>query len=180
MTSLFLRRAAVALVTAAVLTAGAASAGAQDATSALTAPDGSAVGTVRLSETPHGVLLSVRIDKAPPGTHGFHIHAIGTCAAGDFKSSGGHYAPRGHEHGIRNARGRHAGDLPNIHVAADGTLNIDILAEAVSLNSGGARAPLFDADGSAFIMHAGADDLTSQPSGAAGARIACGVIKSGR
>lgn len=147
------------------------------ANAVLKAPDGGTVGTVALEETPHGVLLAVHFDKAPPGTHAFHIHAVGTCTTPDFKSAGGHYAPHGHAHGIRVAEGKHAGDLPNVHVAADGTLDIEILADAVSLADGTDRAPLFDADGSAIVMHADGDDYTSQPSGAAGGRIACGVIE---
>ena len=129
-----------------------------------------------LSETPHGVLLDVSIDKASPGAHGFHIHAVGICTAPDFTSAGGHYEPGGHEHGIRNPKGKHAGDLPNIHVGTDGTAKIEILADAVSLKDGTSRAPLFDADGSAFVMHAGVDDYLSQPAGDAGGRIACGVV----
>jgi Cu-Zn family superoxide dismutase len=174
------RQRTLVLTAAALLVAGVAvaatPAAAQQARAMLTAPDGSAVGMVQMRETPHGVLLDVRIDKASPGAHGFHIHAVGTCTAPYFKSAGGHYEPGGREHGITNPKGKHAGDMPNIHVGTDGTAKIEILAEAVSLKADTDRAPLYDADGSAFVMHAGVDDYLSQPAGDAGGRAACGVI----
>ena len=168
-------RAAGALLAAGILGA-ACPAAAQQASATLLGPDGGQVGTVTLGETPHGVLLDVRIDKAAPGAHGFHIHAVGACTPPDFKSAGGHYEPGAHEHGIANPKGMHAGDLPNVHVGADGTARIEVLAEAVSLKDGTGRAPLHDADGSAIVLHAGADDHASQPAGDAGSRAGCGVI----
>jgi Cu-Zn family superoxide dismutase len=150
---------------------------AQQARAVLHAPDGASVGTVGLTETPHGVLLAVTLDRAPTGAHAFHIHAVGACAAPDFSSAGGHFNPAGHRHGISNPAGKHAGDLPNIHVGADGTLRVEVLAEAVSLTAGGSRASLFDGDGSAIVIHTGADDYASDPAGNAGPRIACGVVE---
>ncbi|MEK9662345.1 MAG: superoxide dismutase family protein [Alphaproteobacteria bacterium] len=152
-------------------------AAAEEATATLKSPQGDTVGTVVLSETPHGVLLAVKIADLPPGPHAFHIHAVGDCTAPDFKSAGGHYNPAKHQHGIENPNGKHAGDLPNIHVSANGMQELEVLAEAVTLTDGGARATLFDADGSAIVVHAGADDYASDPAGAAGARIACGVVE---
>jgi Cu-Zn family superoxide dismutase len=167
---------AIALMSAAF----ASPAAAQQARAILNGADGAQVGTVILDETPFGVLLTAKITALPPGTHAFHIHEIGNCTPPDYKSAGGHYAPAGNEHGLTNPKGKHAGDLPNIHVAADGTLEIEILADAVSLVGGGPRAGLFDTDGSAFVVHAGADDYASNPAGAAGARIACGLIEQAR
>jgi len=137
--------------------------------------DGNEVGVVTLRQTQNdGVWLNASFDKLPPGTHAFHIHETGKCE-GDFKSAGGHYAPEDHKHGVLVAGGSHAGDMPNIHVPSDGRLNVEIFAPAVSLEADAANT-LFDDDGSALVVHAGVDDYTSQPSGDAGARIACGVV----
>ena len=94
-----------------------------------------------------------------------------------FKDSGGHYNPHGHHHGFHE-HGSHAGDMPNLIVGDNGRVHIKVLNTFVTLSDQfvGERAPLFDEDGSAFIIHAGGDDYASQPSGAAGARIACGLI----
>ena len=176
---------------------------AQQAHAVLKAQDGSPVGTIDFKETPQGVLLTFRIDALSPGAHAVHIHETGLCTGPDFKSAGGHYSPGGHAHGGGHGHDthtpmekhdsmgshdamaktkpmdKHEGDLPNLDVTADGTLTVEVLADAVSLNDGGPRAPLFDADGSAVIIHAGADDYITAPSGAAGVRIACGVITPG-
>jgi Cu-Zn family superoxide dismutase len=171
-------RSVVALAPTVVVLAGlAVPANAQQARAALTSADGRPVGTVIFRETPHGVLLSVEIGALPPGAHAFHIHQTGACTPPEFNSAGGHYDAGGHRHGIANPQGKHAGDLPNIHVAANGMVDLEILADAVSLADGGTRAPLFDADGSAIVVHAGTDDHVSDPAGNAGARIACGVIE---
>lgn len=122
----------------------------------------------------NGVWLNVSIESLPAGTHAFHIHETGKCE-GDFKSAGGHFAPAGNKHGILVKGGSHAGDMPNIHVPADGSLNIEVFAPDVTLDKG-AENSLFDADGSAIVIHEGIDDYKSQPSGDAGARIACGVV----
>lgn len=152
-------------------------AAAQEATATLKSPEGAAVGTVVLSETPHGVLMAVKVNDLEPGPHAFHIHAVGACTPPDFRSAGGHYNPAGREHGIENAKGKHAGDLPNLHVAANGKVELEVLADAVTLTDGGARATLFDADGSAIVVHAGPDDYASDPAGNAGARVACGIVE---
>lgn len=138
--------------------------------------EGRSLGEVRLEETPsNGVLLTVDLRGLEPGVHGFHIHETGRCE-GDFSSAGGHFAPQGNAHGIWSPRGRHAGDLLNVVVAGDGTLRTERLAEAVTLRDG-SPGSLMDADGSAIVIHAGADDYRSQPSGAAGPRVACGVVR---
>ena len=131
---------------------------------------GNTVGAAILRETPNGTLVAVRFRALPPGTHAFHIHAVGKCDP-PFKSAGGHYNPGGVKHGILTEGGPHAGDMPNIHIAKNGKLDIEILNTRLRLDN-----RLFDADGAALVLHAKGDDYRSQPSGAAGARIACGVI----
>ncbi|MFW6079882.1 MAG: superoxide dismutase family protein [Gemmatimonadota bacterium] len=138
--------------------------------------EGDVVATAVLRETPHGVLIRLRATALPPGEHGYHIHETGRCEPPTFESAGGHYAPRGREHGFLNPRGPHAGDLPNLHVPADGELAVEHLAGDVTLRAG-ETGTLFDDDGSALVIHARRDDYTSQPAGDSGERIACGVVR---
>ena len=136
---------------------------------------GTAVGTVVLEDTPNGVLVSAMIRGLPEGEHGFHLHETGLCEPGEgFKTAGGHYAPRGNEHGFKQIKGPHAGDMPNQFVGADGMLRAHVLNTAVTMAEG--FDTLNDADGSALIVHAGADDYSSQPTGDAGGRLACAVL----
>jgi Cu-Zn family superoxide dismutase len=135
--------------------------------------DGKEVGKATLTDTPNGVLILLELVSAPAGTHGFHIHETGKCEPPDFKSAGGHFNPDGTEHGILNLEGPHAGDMPNVHVPADGKLTVEVLNTLVTID--GERA-LLDEDGSAVVIHAGADDYKSDPAGHAGDRISCGVI----
>jgi superoxide dismutase, Cu-Zn family len=119
------------------------------------------------------VLVSLDLTAVPPGEHAFHIHAFGKCEPPDFKSAGPHFNPDQTRHGYLNPEGSHAGDMPNLHVPADGKLQVEILVPNVSLSG---EAPLLDAEGSALVIHAGADDYKSDPAGNSGDRIACGVI----
>lgn len=144
---------------------------AETATATLKDPGGRTVGSALLQQTPNGTLVAVRFRSLPPGTHAFHIHAVGKCEP-PFASAGGHYNPASANHGFLVDGGPHAGDMPNIHVAADGTLDIEVLNTRLKLD-----AQLFDADGAAIVLHAKGDDYKSQPSGNAGGRIACGVIE---
>ena len=148
------------------------------ATAPMMTADGADAGTVTFNQTKSGILhIIVEMTGMPPGTHGFHVHETGDCnPAGGFQSAGGHYAGDGKSHGIIREDGPHAGDLPNVHVGPDGILKVEIFSERMSLGEGG-RNPLMDEDGSAVIVHSGPDDYTSQPSGDAGDRIACGVIE---
>lgn len=113
------------------------------------------------------------VDGLVVGQHGFHIHAVGACTP-DFAAAGGHYKPSGAQHGTYNLQGPHAGDLPNLVVGEDGNGAIDIITNQVTLNVG--SRSLFDTDGSALVVHAGADDYLTDPDGNSGARIACGVV----
>jgi superoxide dismutase, Cu-Zn family len=134
---------------------------------------GKEVGKATLTVTPSGVLVSLDLTAVPPGNHAFHIHAVGKCEPPDFKSAGPHFNPDETKHGLMNPEGPHAGDMPNLHVPADGKLQVEILDPAVTLS---AEAALLDADGAALVIHAAADDYKTDPAGNAGDRIACGVI----
>ena len=134
---------------------------------------GGKAGMAALSETPKGVLITVELWDLPPGPHAFHIHSAGRCEP-PFTTAGGHYNPHDKKHGVMNPGGMHAGDLPNIHIGQDGKGKVEVLASQVTLGKG--TGSLFDEDGSALVIHAGADDYKSDPAGEAGPRIACGVI----
>jgi Cu-Zn family superoxide dismutase len=134
---------------------------------------GKDVGKATLTVTPSGVLVSLDLTAVPPGDHAFHIHAVGKCEPPDFKSAGPHFNPDETKHGMMNPEGPHAGDMPNLHVPADGKLEVEILDPAVTLS---AEAALLDTDGAALVIHAAADDYKTDPAGNAGDRIACGVI----
>ena len=100
---------------------------------------------------------------------------MGKCEPPEFTTAGSHFNPEGKKHGLSNPEGPHAGDLPNLDVAADGTGQVHYLATKVTLNPG--PASLFDADGTAVVVHANADDHFTDPTGNSGGRIACGVIQ---
>jgi superoxide dismutase, Cu-Zn family len=134
---------------------------------------GNEVGKVTLTSTPSGVLMSLDLTAVPAGEHAFHIHAVGKCDAPDFKSAGAHFNPDEKKHGLMNPEGPHAGDMANLHVPADGKLQIEVLNPMVTLSKENA---LLDEDGSAIVIHAGADDYKSDPAGNAGDRVACGVV----
>jgi Cu-Zn family superoxide dismutase len=134
---------------------------------------GAEVGKATLTATPSGVLISLDLTALPAGEHAFHIHAVGKCEPPKFESAGPHFNPDSTKHGLMNPQGPHAGDMPNLHVPEGGKLKVEVLNPAVTLS---AESALLDEDGSAIVVHAGADDYQTDPAGNAGARIACGVI----
>ena len=141
--------------------------------------DGGSRGMVMLQDSPTGVLITTDLKGLPAGDHGFHFHQKGACeVSGKFASAGDHFAAGGAKHGLLVQGGPHGGDMPNQHVGPDGLLKTQILNTGVTLAAG--LKSLRDADGSALVIHSDADDYKSQPSGAAGGRIACGVIGSSR
>lgn len=165
---------------AALVGSGYAAAEAQPAGTATEVPvigkTGREIGKLQLRAGPQGTLL--RLAVAPgnltPGWHGIHFHSVGTCAdSTTFEASKAHVNHGGKKHGLLNAEGPDDGDLPNVHAAADGSVN----AEAYTMTMLSGANGLRDADGSALVIHANADDHTSQPIGGAGERVACAAIK---
>lgn len=137
---------------------------------------GDETGAAALTETPNGVLISLDLRGLPTGSHAVHIHEKGVCNAADkFMSAGGHFNPPGKKHGYMVLGGVHPGDMPNQVVALDGRLRSDIINPNVTLTE--RAGTLFGTDGTAIVIHDRPDDYTSQPTGNAGDRIACGVIK---
>lgn len=127
-------------------------------------------GVVIFTKEENGVRVVANIENLTPGKHGFHIHEFGDCSALDGTSAGGHFNPEGKQHGAPTAAERHVGDLGNIEADESGKAHLDWLDSHLSLT--GTNSII----GHAVIVHAQEDDLTSQPTGAAGARVACGVI----
>ncbi|MEZ5785000.1 MAG: superoxide dismutase family protein [Xanthobacteraceae bacterium] len=163
-------------VSAAVLATSAVAQEPLKATATFINSQGDETGTATLTETPNGLLISLDLRGLPTGEHGFHIHEKGVCNAADgFASAGGHFNPTGKKHGYMVLGGVHAGDMPNQVVALDGRLRGNIINPNVTLTD--RAGTLFGNDGTAFVLHDRPDDYTSQPSGSAGDRIACGVIK---
>ena len=132
-------------------------------------------GKAMLLQAKDGIHVTVRGVGLPAGTHAVHVHTTGTCTGPDFTSAGGHWNPAKRQHGQDNPAGMHMGDMPNMTVAADGTGELSYTIAHAMLRGG--TAPLFDADGAAIVIHATADDYKTDPTGNAGGRLACGVIK---
>jgi Cu-Zn family superoxide dismutase len=145
---------------------------AMEAVAMLKTADGQSAGSVSASETPDGLAIALNVEGMSPGEHGVHVHTTGSCEPPKFESAGGHWNPTGKHHGLDNPEGHHAGDMPNLTVAADGTGKLDYTLAGATL------AGLLDTDGSAFVVHAMSDDQTSDPSGNSGDRIACGVFSA--
>jgi superoxide dismutase, Cu-Zn family len=119
------------------------------------------------------VRLVVESTGLPAGTHGTHLHAVGRCEPPAFTTAGPHLNPANRQHGLRNPQGPHLGDMPNLTVGANGQGRLETIVRG-SITPG--RAPLFDADGTALVVHAGTDDQVTDPAGNSGARIACGIL----
>lgn len=127
-------------------------------------------GIVTFTDSPEGVVVEATVEGLTPGKHGFHVHHYGDCSAPDGTSAGGHFNPDGTDHGGPHAHVRHVGDLGNLEADENGKAHYRMVDKMLELN--GAHSII----GRSIIVHAGEDDLTSQPTGAAGARVAYGVI----
>jgi Cu-Zn family superoxide dismutase len=150
-------------------------ASAQSGKATLKDAGGKEVGSAQLSQTPHGVLVRLTLKGVPAGEHAFHIHQTGKCEP-PFTTAGGHFNPGTKKHGIMAADGPHAGDMPNLHIPADGNLAIEVVNAAVTLDKDKPNS-LYKPEGTALIIHAGKDDYKTDPTGDAGGRIACGVVE---
>src|SRR3990172_7982862 len=149
--------------------------GAEHASAVLKNTAGEVIGEARFVEDGTGVVhVNVHVKGISPGEHGIHIHAVGACTP-TFLAAGGHHNPLGHEHGLDNPDGPHAGDLPALTVNPAGIGHLDVVTDRATLSPG--TTTIFDADGSALVIHADPDDQVTDPTGNSGARIACGVIQ---
>jgi len=109
---------------------------------------------------------------SPNSKHGFHVHETGDCSDAQAKKAGGHFNPTNHNHGQAHSKSSHLGDLGNLRSDKDGKINSTQSFSGLTLNKGKMNSII----SRSLIIHSAADDLKSQPSGNAGARIACGVI----
>jgi superoxide dismutase, Cu-Zn family len=137
--------------------------------------NGKEVGSVTLGETNEGVSIKLKGENLSPGKHAFHIHSVGKCDKPNFDSADDHVNPSKNQHGFDHPKGPHAGDLPNIEVGADGKIDIELNAPLVTLEKG-EKHSILDDDGSAFIIHEGADDYSTDPDGHSGPRLICGSL----
>lgn len=165
----------VTLATVATLAAGSAFAESPTAQADMAGPDGADMGRVEITQGPRGILFHAEVSGLKEGWHGFHVHKKGSCEDG-FEAAKGHYAPDGNKHGLMNEDGSHAGDLPNIHVDANGEAWAEFYSERLSVKDG--DAPLMDDDGSAIMIHAKPDSYAEKAG--AGGRVACGVIEAAK
>jgi len=133
---------------------------------------GNTAGTVTLMDMGDHLMGKIDATGLKPGAHGIHIHMVGACTAPDFASAGGHLNPTGKKHGLDNPDGAHQGDLPQLVAGDDGKASASFTAHST-------MAAVMDSDGSAFVVHADADDQKTDPSGNSGSRILCGVFTKG-
>lgn len=141
-----------------------------EARATLHSAQGAEIGYVTATVTTAGLQIDLAARGLTPGLHGVHVHRTGACTP-DFAAAGGHWNPASTMHGMHGDDGQHAGDMPNLVVGSDGTGTLTYV-----LAGGADFAGLLDADGSAFVIHAGEDDQATDPSGNSGDRIACGVF----
>ncbi len=138
--------------------------------------NGLPVGMAFIRSLGETLTLNVAATGISPGPHGIHLHMVGDCTPPGFTTAGGHLNPGGHQHGTDNPAGAHLGDLPNIVADSSGVAGLSAPLRGTRAQI---ESALFDADGTAVIIHAAADDYKTDPTGNSGARIVCGVLKRG-
>lgn len=136
--------------------------------------DGRILARATAAEIGDGIRVRVEAAGLAPGAYAAHVHGIGRCEAPGFTSAGPHWNPTSRQHGKDNPAGMHKGDLPNLTVGADGRGSFEFTIAAARISGG--EGSLLDADGAAVMIHASPDDYRTDPTGNAGARIACGVL----
>ena len=136
--------------------------------------DGAPLGTLEVSQGAAGVTIALAATGMAAGVHGVHLHEKGQCDGPRFESAGAHWNPAGKQHGRDNPQGAHMGDLANLDVPASGSASANFSIPGAAMRGG--SSPLADADGTAILVHAKADDYKTDPSGASGDRIACAVV----
>ena len=146
------------------------------ASATLVSANGSPVGSAQMVGVGARLTLTVTAASLPEGVHGLHLHSTGRCDAPGFTTAGAHLNPAGHRHGTLNPGGGHFGDLPNLTIARSGAGTVTAALEGTRATL---ESALFDADGTAIVIHASPDDYKTDPSGNSGARIACGVLTPG-
>ena len=132
------------------------------------------IGTVTLKEGDGAVTVQIKAEGLEPGLHGVHIHEFSKCEGPDFESAGSHFNPEGTEHGLMHPDGYHLGDMPNLEVKEDGTVDVELELPGATLMEG--EKSLLREDGTSIIIHEGPDDGVTQPAGNSGKRIVCGKI----
>lgn len=135
---------------------------------------GKDAGTATLSSATGGVKIKLNLHGLTAGEHGLHVHQAAKCEGPDFKSAGPHFNPDTKKHGLQNAEGPHAGDVPNFKADIKGNAKATLIAPNVTLADG--PHSVFTGGGTALVVHAKADDGKTDPSGNSGDRIACGVV----
>ncbi len=141
---------------------------------------GAVVGWAKFTEDSSGILhVNVQVRGLSEGLHGIHIHRVGRCTSvsSAFDGAMSHFNPLVREHGLDSANGGHAGDLPNLVVNVAGNGHLNATSDRATLSAG--TLSVFDADGSALIIHDRQDDQHTDTTGLSGGRIACGLIVAG-
>ncbi|NEW05360.1 superoxide dismutase family protein [Paenibacillus sp. SYP-B3998] len=138
---------------------------------------GQTIGGAKLTSLPEGVRIEVQVSGLKPGAHGLHFHEKAVCEAPNFDTAGAHFNPHKKQHGFKNPKGAHAGDLPNLIVDKQGNGKFDAITKTVVLLPDKPDS-LLKPGGTSIIIHEQEDDLLTDPTGNSGKRIACGAVNN--